>query len=166
MPCRAHKHWLPRFYAFCCFSGIFPTALMRSLRPCRVGDKSPTLLGYGLPSYLRQACRLLPSFPRRRESIALSSAAVDCRLRGNDGVGATRGLRQALGGRFVTHAASEPLHKLRRKSPSHQAIKPSNQTIQTIQTHTTSIYAACRPKMPCRPHGCWLPVVLSCGQRG
>ena len=84
MPCRAHKHWLPRFYAFCCFSGIFPTALMRSLRPCRVGDKSPTLLGYGLPSYLRQACRLLPSFPRRRESIALSSAAVDSRLRGND----------------------------------------------------------------------------------
>ena len=48
MGCKAHKHRLPRFYAFCCISGIFPTALMRSLRPCRVGDKSPTLLGFTL----------------------------------------------------------------------------------------------------------------------
>ena len=65
--------------------------LGRCVRNLRVGDKSPTLLGYGLPSYLRQACRLLPSFPRRRESIALSSAAVDFRLRGNDRAMATRG---------------------------------------------------------------------------
>ena len=39
MPCRAHKHWLPRFYAFDCFLGISPTALMRSLHPHRVGEQ-------------------------------------------------------------------------------------------------------------------------------
>ena len=63
-------------------------------------------------------------------------------LRGDDG---RRWAGDSLPTRLANHCTNY--------DANHQAIKPSNQTIQTIQTHTTSIYAACRPKMPCKPHG-------------
>ena len=90
MPCRAHKHWLPRFYAFDCFLGISPTALMRSLHPHRVGEQvtHPTWL---FPPHHHSHVEPSPasSFPRRRESMPLIVRGNDGNrrqaLRGNDG---------------------------------------------------------------------------------